>query len=538
MQPSRSNSGYWSADTWDPDLRVYAGADIFHTHQFAVEPDQRKAVQNEPAQPRLRERQDSAGYWGALESDATREVQIGSLHADKETARRAVRVSFDEGAAESVPDKSAECDQNGLVRKSSDYWNSSNWDFDRNVPLRAQEITTPTTEASSTLSRKGSNAYWDADQWDPDQRVYVGAEAGQTMHRTAVIDDHEDKLLRAWTGGLTCEDYGGSTAPTLDLADLADLAGAEPPALKDLYDVTADSVGSGSFGVVFLARHCKSDKPCVVKSTKKAQCGSAFKSQVEGGLYESLLDMSRRAPHENIVQYLDALESNDHYYVIMENLRGPELLEKMEREFPITERHCQEVMKEVLSALAHIHDVVNICHRDIKLDNFRYRSPEPGAPLVLLDFGFLARLDQPWDGKKCGTRMFMAPEIFQESVQQSQMPAMDMWAAGVLLYLLFTGDCPVQQEDMPKMKGKEPESQDIVLKALQADLLKSVSKEARQLLEKLLDLEASERLRSADALKHQWLCMDLDGGARAVPAHREAYRRMASKTMKEADIDS
>ena len=357
-------------------------------------------------------------------------MHIGSLHAEKETARRAVRVSFDEGAAESVPGKPEGSDQNGLVRKSSDYWNSSNWDLDRNVPLRAQEITTPTTEASSTLSRKGSNAYWDADQWDPDQRVYVGAEAGQTMHRTAVIDDHEDKLLRAWAGGLTCEDYGGSTAPTLDLA-----TGTEPPALKDLYDVTADSVGSGSFGVVFLARHCKSDKPCVVKSTKKAQCGSSFKSQVEGGLYESLLDMSRRAPHENIVQYLDALESSDHYYVIMENLRGPELLEKMEREFPITERHCQEVMKEVLSALAHIHDVVKICHRDIKqhdpdsltasfgalrwlfvgcteaanhvqprLDNFRYRSPEPGAPLVLLDFGFLARLDQPWDGKKCGTR--------------------------------------------------------------------------------------------------------------------------------------
>ena len=81
----------------------------------------------------------------------------------------------------------------------------------------------------------------------------------------------------------------------------------------------------------------------------------------------------------------------------------------------------------------------------------------------------------------------MAPEIFQESVQQSQMPAMDMWAAGVLLhlvssatsetfgetvlalpehrYLLFTGDCPVQQEDMPKLQRKDPESQDIVLKA-------------------------------------------------------------------------
>ena len=315
--------------------------------------------------PSLRGRQDSAGYWGALESDAAVEVNIGSLnlHKDVDATRRTARVSFDEGATHPVQDKSPASGQEGLTRKTSEYWNSANWDLDQHVARKHREVT-PSTDAPSNLSRKESNAYWDADQWDPDQRVYVGAEAGQTMHLTAVIDQGEDKLLRAWTGGLTCATYGStSTTATLDLAATA----GEPPLLKDLYDVTADSVGSGSFGVVRLARHYKSDKPCVVKLVKKSQCGAMYKSQVEGGLYESLLGMSKSTPHKNIVQYLDALESSDHYYVIMENLSGPELLEKMEREFPITERHCQEVMKEVVSALAHIHDVVKICHRDIKL---------------------------------------------------------------------------------------------------------------------------------------------------------------------------
>lgn len=50
----------------------------------------------------------------------------------------------------------------------------------------------------------------------------------------------------------------------------------------------------------------------------------------------------------------------------MEDLAGPELLEQMERIFPITEVHCQQIMREVLTALAHIH-TVGICHRDIKL---------------------------------------------------------------------------------------------------------------------------------------------------------------------------
>ena len=315
----------------------------------------------------LRARQDSAGYWGALESDATVEVDIASLRLRDDAGRRPARVSFDEGAeVKASPESSS---QPNLARKTSDYWNSENWDTAHHIQGNPRENSTPTTEASSNLSRKGSNAYWDADQWDPDQRVYVGAEAGQKTHLTAVIDQGEDKLRRAWAGGLTCAAYskqsmdGNRSATTLDLATA--VGQKELPALKDLYDVATDSVGSGSFGVVRLARHYESNQQCVVKLVKKAQCGM-YKAQVEGGLYESLLNMSRNFSHKNIVQYLDALESNDHYYVIMENLSGPELLEKMEREFPVTERHCQEVMQEVVSALAHIHNVPKICHRDIK----------------------------------------------------------------------------------------------------------------------------------------------------------------------------
>ena len=318
----------------------------------------------------LRGRQDSAGYWGALENDANTaiDLNIGSLQIRKNSeGRGSGKVSFNEGVeVQTSPADASPSKQPGLVKKNSDYWNSANWDLDNHLAHKPQENHTPTTDASSNLSRKGSNAYWDADQWDPDQRVYVGAEAGQTTHLTAVISQGEDKLLRAWAGGLTSTIYGSNNPEaTLDLAVASATAGqSEPPSLKDLYDV-ADSVGSGSFGVVCLARHYESDKPCVVKSVKKAQCG-VYKSQVESGLYESLLTMSKDMPHKNIVQYLDALESNDHYYVIMENLSGPELLEKIEREFPVTEKHCQDVMREVVSALAHIHNVAKICHRDIK----------------------------------------------------------------------------------------------------------------------------------------------------------------------------
>lgn len=81
--------------------------------------------------------------------------------------------------------------------------------------------------------------------------------------------------------------------------------------MQELYEVTSESVGMGSFGVVRKATHRASETHCVVKSLKKAQSGSMYKSQVESGLYDQLMSMSVRHPHEAIVKYLDMFESED-----------------------------------------------------------------------------------------------------------------------------------------------------------------------------------------------------------------------------------
>lgn len=126
-------------------------------------------------------------------------------------------------------------------------------------------------------------------------------------HRTAVIRG-DDKLIRAWSGGLTCS---GQPSGPVDILKALDSKVSEVPELQDLYDVEADSVGFGSFGVVKKATHRETGTRCVVKSLKKAQCGQLYKSQVENGLYVQLLSMSARTPHDGIVRYLDALESED-----------------------------------------------------------------------------------------------------------------------------------------------------------------------------------------------------------------------------------
>lgn len=540
---SGTGSGYWSSDAWDPDSRVYTGADIFHTHRLAVQSDEAPPAEpSEPhteAEPKMR-RGDSASYWGAMDGlDEVRSMDLGIGNISLARSPPAKKVSFDgpQQAASQAPQHAHPQLQH---QGSSEYWTSGNWDFDSRAqrPVKPEKVEkidvdvldTPSTQSGGgrSLPRKDSNAYWDAEQWDPDERVYVGAEAGQTNHLTAVIQS-DDKLIRAWAGGLSCP---GSFSGPVDILKALEWKGAETPELQDLYDVTAESVGFGSFGIVRKATHRETDTHCVVKSLKKSQSGSSYKSQVDGGLYDELMSMSVHSPYAGIVKYMDLLESADHYYVVMEDLQGPELLEQMERLFPVTEAHCQGVMREVLMSLAHIHDKVKVCHRDIKLDNFRYRSVEPGSPLVLLDFGFLARLDKPWDGKKCGTRMYMAPEVIADAVEQPYLAAIDMWSVGVILYTLLTGDCPVQPEEMQTLGTRSHEAQELLAKALQAERLNSISSEARDLLRQLLHLEASSRITAASALKHPWLCLQLDA-ASAVPARRGSYRKVATKSTKE-----
>merc|ERR1740123_1488481 len=105
-------------------------------------------------------------------------------------------------------------------------------------------------------------------------------------------------------------------------------------------------------------------------------------------------------------------------------------------------------MTQVLTALSHLHDVVGLIHRDVKLANFRYRSRSPDSELVLLDFGLAGFINRPWDRTCCGTKMFMAPEVLSQSVQQKHMAAMDLWAAGVILFVLLTGDSPIQENEV------------------------------------------------------------------------------------------
>mmetsp|Transcript_114344 Transcript_114344/g.356059 ORF Transcript_114344/g.356059 Transcript_114344/m.356059 type:complete len:593 (-) Transcript_114344:352-2130(-) len=540
----KDSAGYWDADGWDPDDRVYIGASIGETsHRTAVQPEdgaprgrQADSVPAEPSaqpgtiapapEPEIR-RGDSKDFWDSMQVPSP---QVSGLPGP--------RLAALPGGAAHIPGAPG-----GSTAGGSD---DSFWDRQAN-PGDAGRASAPEGEAAGksaeeaakegevprpeAIKRVDSSMYWAADQWDPDGRVYVGAAAGQKNHLVAVdlsAQEQADLVCRVWLGGLASValGLGDQAGPP---ADLSRHEGGMPK-LNDLYEV-GETLGTGSFGSVRSGTHRASGRSCAVKALGKMGAGERYrKNIVDDGLGEGLLRMTLENPHENVCRYLDIMEGPSHWYVVMENLAGPQLLEQLEEQFPVTEAYLQRVMPQVLRSLAHVHDPkVGLVHRDVKLSNYQFRGPGPDAPLVLLDFGFACRAERAWDGAHCGTLMFMAPEVLASSAAAPNLAAIDLWSAGVILYVLLTGDAPVQEDEVKlfSQPGAAAKAGEVLVRAFEAEGVRLASEAAVELLRRLLAVDPSERPTAEEAAQHRWFGQE-ERSERQLPVSRKALNRVRS----------
>eukprot|EP00929_Paragymnodinium_shiwhaense_P024283 TRINITY_DN14994_c1_g1_i2.p1 TRINITY_DN14994_c1_g1~~TRINITY_DN14994_c1_g1_i2.p1 ORF type:complete len:1185 (-),score=302.51 TRINITY_DN14994_c1_g1_i2:98-3652(-) len=410
-------------------------------------------------------------------------------------------------------------------------------------------------EDSSHLSSSQGNSdvYWNNSGWINGDAVFVeqgkGKQPTQTERRSDLQDQMEtqaaskDAIQRIWVQGLSSVVMGleSEPGPTIDITQLQ-------ATVQELYEYTMEGVvGTGGFGVCHAARHRVEGRSCVVKAIDKAAAGRPYRTHmVEGGLLERLLKMSREVPHRNVVRYLDMLESGRYYYVVMERLRGKELLEEVLERFPVTEFFCQDITRQLLKALNHLHNKVRLFHRDVKMANLRYRGRKGGShanELCLLDFGFTGALDDDrqdagqWERAVCGTLMFMAPEVIGGKVQRPYVAAMDLWAVGVVLYMLLTGKAPFTDAEVKSLgdalREEGPNKDELmnaakarIATAFEAKELASSSPEAVGLLRQLLVVEPSCRMSAVQALQHPWFFAYAE--VRRVGASSASYRKLKS----------
>lgn len=265
--------------------------------------------------------------------------------------------------------------------------------------------------------------------------------------------------------------------------------------IKKNYDL-GDQLGSGNFAVVKKATYKGSvagiPKDVAIKIIDKAKVEDMNDIQRE-------IEIMSMVDHPNVIRLYEIYEEPKKMHLVMELVTGGELFDRIVAQGNYTEKDAADTIGTLCNALAYLHDK-NIVHRDLKPENILYQSPDPDAKIKVADFG-LARVVSGKDLMKtaCGTPGYVAPEILKNQGYDSG--AVDVWSAGVILYILLCGFPPFYEEELPALFEQ-------ILHArydFPSPWWDAISKEAKDLVTKMLHLDPKTRLTAKQVCQHPWI---------------------------------
>uniref|UniRef100_A0A4W5QUB6 calcium/calmodulin-dependent protein kinase n=1 Tax=Hucho hucho TaxID=62062 RepID=A0A4W5QUB6_9TELE len=184
---------------------------------------------------------------------------------------------------------------------------------------------------------------------------------------------------------------------------------------------------------------------------------------------------------------------------IGEFLTGGELFEDIVAREYYSEADASHCIQQILEAVLHCHQM-GVVHRDLKPENLLLASKSKGAAVKLADFGLAIEVEgdqQAWFGF-AGTPGYLSPEVLRKDPYGK---AVDLWACGVILYILLVGYPPFWDEDQHRLYQQ--------IKAGAYDFPSpewdTVTPEAKDLINKMLTINPAKRITASEVLKHPWI---------------------------------
>ena len=215
------------------------------------------------------------------------------------------------------------------------------------------------------------------------------------------------------------------------------------PIITEQFEIKAQ-IGRGSFSRVVRVENKKTRQPYAIKMME-------LKDIAEGKeMFESEITALRKVNHRYIVHLYDLFVCKDRVYLVMELATGGELFDRIVCKGHFTERDAARVMYMVLDGVRYLHDH-GITHRDLKLENLLYYHPGNDSRIMITDFGLShskKTADDSVMATTCGTPEYIAPEILSRKPYTN---AVDMWAIGVITFILLSGRMPFFDEHRPKL---------------------------------------------------------------------------------------
>ncbi|XP_041927727.1 ribosomal protein S6 kinase alpha-5 isoform X3 [Alosa sapidissima] len=262
-------------------------------------------------------------------------------------------------------------------------------------------------------------------------------------------------------------------------------------------DLKESALGEGSFSICRRCTHKKTGQSYAVKIVSKRMEAQSQKEMAALKLCDG---------HPNIVKLHEIYHDQLHTYLVLELLRGGELLERIRQKQHFSETEASRIMRRLVSAVSHMHDV-GVVHRDLKPENLLFTDDGEHSEIKVIDFGF-ARLKPP-DNQllktPCFTLQYAAPEIL---TYDGYDESCDLWSLGVILYTMLSGQVPFQCQEKSLTHTS---AEEIMRKIKQGDFSfegeawKSVSQQAKDLIQELLTVDPNKRIKMCGLRYNAWL---------------------------------
>ncbi|XP_020093681.1 calcium-dependent protein kinase 29-like [Ananas comosus] len=255
-----------------------------------------------------------------------------------------------------------------------------------------------------------------------------------------------------------------------------------------------EEVGRGEFGVTRRCEEAATGAALACKTISKGR----LRGRTAAEDVRREVEIMRRLPaHPNVVRLRGAYEDADAVHLVMELCQGGELFDRIVARGHYSERAAAAVANTIVQVVQHCHKH-GVIHRDLKPENFLFADKSEDSALKVIDFG-LSVFFKPGERftEVVGSPYYMAPEV----LKRNYGPEVDVWSAGVILYILLCGVPPFWAET------DEGIAQAIIRSVIdfEREPWPKVSENAKDLVRRMLDPNPYTRLTAKEVLEHPWL---------------------------------
>lgn len=271
--------------------------------------------------------------------------------------------------------------------------------------------------------------------------------------------------------------------------------------IEEIYEGVHDGpvLGSGVSGIVRLVTHRATGLKYAVKVL---DMGLIDTTEGLMALRNEIFILSQ-LDHPNVVRIEEVYESTTDVYIVQELCLGGDLFDRLDEQtdYHYTEAQCARLIKQMLSSIRYLHSK-GIIHRDLKLENFLFSNTTPDSDLKMIDFGLSKHFELGESHtEKVGTPYTVAPEIIRGEYDEK----CDLWALGVITFLLLSGETPFGGLDGESLIAVKQSILKAHLRFVPEDIWDSISDAAKDFVKALLNPDPKKRPSAKDAQKMPWI---------------------------------